>query len=83
MLLNGLCFAPYGRIFNTSLEEILENIDDDFFMNKHWDNCGITTCEVNIVGERITGTLMDYGNTSFLAGNAAKLVHGTPEFEKA
>lgn len=71
----------HGGIFIISLAEILENVGRDFFSNKHWHNCGITTCEVNMVGERITGTLIDYGNTSFLTGNAAKLVHGTPKFE--
>jgi len=72
----------HGGIFIISLAEILENIDHNFFSIKHWENCGITTCEVNMVGERLTGTLIDYGDTSFLTGNAAKLVHGTPKFEK-
>ncbi len=72
----------HGGIFIISLMEILTNVGRDFFSNKHWHNCGITTCEVNMVGEKLTGTLIDYGKTSFLSGNAAKMVYGTPKFEK-
>jgi broad specificity phosphatase PhoE len=71
----------HGGIFITGLAEILTNVERKFFYENRWLNCGVASIEVDLVGDTLTAKLLNFGDVSFLSGEASQQDYPLPNFE--
>jgi broad specificity phosphatase PhoE len=71
----------HGGIFITGLTEILTNIDRKFFYENRWLNCGMSTVDVSFENGELSAQLKNFGDVSFLTGEASQQYYPLPEFE--
>lgn len=72
----------HGGIFITGLAEVLTNIDRRFFYDNRWLNCGISTVELTLNEETLSGKLIQFGDISFLKGEASDQDYPLPNQNK-
>ncbi len=71
----------HGGIFITGLAEILTNVNRKFFYENRWLNCGMSTVHVEEKNGKLEAELINFGDVSFLSGEASKQHYPLPKLD--
>lgn len=77
-----LVLVGHSGIFTATLRELCPDLDVDWLKNAEYYNCAVTGLEVESVGGKWQGRLLDWANYSHLSEDALTRVPGIPPMEK-
>jgi 2,3-bisphosphoglycerate-dependent phosphoglycerate mutase len=77
----NIVLAGHSGIFIATLKDLCPELDINWLQNAEIYNCSVTEMEIDLVGGKLSGRLIDWANYGHMSGEALTRLPGIPPLE--